>query len=62
MAVFPLENLSGDASLDWASRASAEYLVESLAGSKTLYPVLVTSNDELWSTRATRTLQAIARW
>ncbi len=57
MAVFPLENLSGDASLDWASRASAEYLVESLAGSKTLYPVLATSNDELWSARATRTLR-----
>ncbi|MEN6601115.1 MAG: tetratricopeptide repeat protein, partial [Bryobacteraceae bacterium] len=57
MAVFPFENLSGDPSLDWASRAGAEYLVESLVGSKSVYPLLVASNDELWSARATRTLR-----
>jgi tetratricopeptide (TPR) repeat protein len=57
LAVFPFENLTGDSSLDWASRAAAEYTVDSLAGSKTLFPVLATSNDDLWNARATRALR-----
>ncbi len=57
MAVFAFENLTGDSSLDWASRAMAEYTVDSLSGSKVLYPVLAASNDDLWNVRATRTLR-----
>ena len=57
MAVFAFENLTGDSSLDWASRAAAEYTVDSLAGSKTLCAVLAVSNDDLWNARSTRALR-----
>jgi tetratricopeptide (TPR) repeat protein len=57
MAVFAFENLTGDSSLDWASRAAAEYTVDSMAGSKTLCAALALSNDDLWNARATRALR-----
>jgi tetratricopeptide (TPR) repeat protein len=57
MAIFAFENLTGDDSLGWASRAAAEYTADSLVRSKVLYPVVVASSDDLWNVRATRALR-----
>ncbi len=61
LAVLPTENLSGDTSLDWISRAIPEIVTEELTGSPVLNPRHLESLNDAFLFRATRVLHSYFR-
>lgn len=54
MGILPLENLTGDATLDWVGYAAADVLGEELLGLPSLHPRTVPTRNDAVAVRATR--------
>ncbi len=57
LAVLPVENLTGDSSLDWAGGAFAQAVVEQLTGTAAILPIRTDSISDAYGARATRALE-----
>ncbi len=58
LAIMPFENLTGDASADWAGPAAAAILIEELAGSTKVVISRATNPGEAYQAKASRFLHA----
>ena len=56
--MLPVENLSGDSSLDWAGGALAQAVVEQLTGTIAILPIRVDSISDAYGVHAARALEA----